>query len=78
VDSACEKLCSIDQKVSKFVEKVSAMAITMQNLDDRGATQTKIDSIFRESPLPFEDYEETEIILSDKLRKYVNMKNRGR
>ncbi|CAB4391722.1 unnamed protein product [Rhizophagus irregularis] len=50
MDSACMNITNVDQKVSYIVEKVSAMAITMQSLGDKGANQTKIDSIFRSEP----------------------------
>src|SRR5438034_10693796 len=65
------------------VERVSEMAITMQNLindnkeKDSDQTQIKIDNIFHESLLPFDNYEEAEDgIRSDRLRKYIHMKNK--
>ncbi|CAB4477510.1 unnamed protein product [Rhizophagus irregularis] len=76
MDSACMNITNVDQKVSYIVEKVSAMAITMQSLGDKGANQTKIDSIFHESLLPFDDYEETVIFRGDKLRKYIHVKTK--
>ncbi|GBC03227.1 hypothetical protein RclHR1_05020004 [Rhizophagus clarus] len=68
-----KKVDSVEQKVSDIVEKVSAMAITMQNLDHKG-NQSKIDNIFHESLLPFDDYEETTIFRGDRLRKYIHVK----
>ncbi|RIA99651.1 kinase-like domain-containing protein [Glomus cerebriforme] len=70
-----KKMDNMDKKVSEIVEKVSTMANTMQSLGEKG-NQTKIDSIFHESPLPFQDYEETKIFRGDKLRKYINVKTR--
>ena len=58
------------------------MQITMQNLEnekekekEKGTNQKKIDEIFNEFPLPFDDYREAdEKPRSDKLRKYVYLK----
>jgi hypothetical protein len=76
LDSAHATISNVDQKVSDIVEKVSAMAFTMQSLGDSRANQTKIDNIFHESPLPFDDYEETETFRGDKLRKYIHIKTK--
>ncbi|RIA93206.1 kinase-like domain-containing protein [Glomus cerebriforme] len=66
-------------KMSVIVERVSEMAQTMQNLmdDDKKNDQFKIDNIFQETPLPFEDYIETEDeYRTERLRKYIHIKSR--
>src|SRR5688572_1574838 len=56
---------------------LSELSITMNNLtnDAHGVNQTKIDNIFQETLLPFDDYREDSDIQSEKsLKKYVHIK----
>jgi hypothetical protein len=70
-----------NDKLDNLVNKVSEMQITMQNLEnekekEKGINQKKIDEIFNESPLPYEDYEETKVVRGERLRKYVHLRFR--
>jgi len=77
VDSVNEKVIEANNIMNSVVEKVSEIQIAMQNLidDKRGENQIRIDNIFQESLLPFEEYEEVDH-RSENLRKYVHIKTK--
>ncbi|CAB4442257.1 unnamed protein product [Rhizophagus irregularis] len=88
-EALVESMNNVEQKVSHtndqmnlVVERVSEMAITMQNMmgskKDADQIQNKIDIIFRTDKLPFEDYEEADedSKRSDRLRKYTHVKTK--
>src|SRR5207237_6756766 len=69
-----------DKKIdvmNALIAKVSEMAISMQNLDEKGANQKKIDNIFHETLLRFEEFEVTDDApRSERLRKYIHIRTR--
>ncbi len=73
VDSVNEKVIEANNIMNSVVEKVSEIQIAMQNLidDKRGENQIRIDNIFQESLLPFEEYEEVDH-RSENLSKYYS------
>ncbi|PKK70985.1 hypothetical protein RhiirC2_443354 [Rhizophagus irregularis] len=92
-EALVESMNNVEQKVSHtndqmnlVVERVSEMAITMQNMqsmmgskkEDADQIQNKIDIIFRTDKLPFDDYEEADenSIRSERLRKYTHVKTK--
>jgi len=76
VVEANDKMNSVNDKMNSVVEIVSEMSITMESLinDKKGPNQIKIDNIFQESLLPFDDFREDNDIRSEKLRKYTHIK----
>ncbi|CAI2165932.1 2504_t:CDS:2 [Funneliformis geosporum] len=76
-----EKISGASDKVNLVIEKVSEMQITMQSLINNPKSekqnQNRIDTIFNEPLLPFEDYEEAdEPPRTVRLRKYVHVKTK--
>src|ERR1043165_123730 len=83
-EALAESMNDVKQKVTNtidhmnsVVKRASEMGITMHNLIENRKNQDKIDNIFCESSLPFEDYEETDDEpRSNKLRKYIHVKTK--
>ena len=75
MDYTNKKLDNMDDMMSRIVKQASEIQTTMQILhekdDEKGTNQKIIDSIFHESPLPFEDYEETKISRGEGLMKLM-------
>ncbi|RGB42093.1 kinase-like domain-containing protein [Rhizophagus diaphanus] len=82
-----QKVSHTNDQMNSVVERVSEMAMTMQNMqsmmdskkkEDADQIQNKIDIIFRTDKLPFEDYEEADEYSkrSERLRKYTHVKTK--
>ncbi|RIA81584.1 kinase-like domain-containing protein [Glomus cerebriforme] len=66
----------MDKKLTDMSQNITDIANTVQIINSKsGANQKNIDDIFQETPLPFNEYNETsDKPRSERLRKYVHIK----
>jgi hypothetical protein len=76
-----QSVSDTNDKMNKIIKQVREMSVTMKSLvdDEEGINQEKIDNVFNEFSLPFEDYKETDDkSQSDKLKKYIHEKTKDK